>query len=852
MSKSDPTHPPVGKEITHAIATALVARALPGELDGFDDAACEAAATFIGEAAAHRPPGTPVVALAPLGAEGVHRRMRLAVINDDMPFLVDSVAAALATHGIGIHRLLHPVLPVRRGSDGSLQAVLDADASGERRESMIYMEVDRIEARLRRSIEAELVEVLDDTRAAVHDWPQLQVALRDAAQGLPDGEGAALLRWFLERHFTLLGHQVERRDGSTGTMLGIARREAIRLWSDAARTAAFEWFDRGGEAPLVVKSNCEATVHRRAPLDLLIVPVREGGGVVGLSIHAGLWTSTALRTPSSKVPVLRARVAAIEEKYGFDPTGHAGKALRHALSTLPHDLLTSFTASVLEHVALTAMSLADRPRPKLVLVPGPLQRHLFAFVWLPREALLTRQRQAIAEMLEEAAGTSVSNWALTLGEADLALIRYTLDLPENTTLPDAEALDRRLEAMLRGWAPGIELSLGQIVSTNRAARLTLDWASRFPTGYRSRNDVDQAAADILRLADLSDPVARAVRLYRDPDGDDRRLRLKVYRIGGQVALSEMVPVLENFGFRVLEEMPTALSDDAGVIHDFLVEADSAEAINALLARETLAEAAIAAVLAGDAENDALNALVVGVGLEPRGVVLIRAWFRYLRQVGLPFGIATEAAALHRSPDVARALIALFDARHDPAGEDDGGAAEEALDAALAQVSSIEDDRILRSLAGLVRAILRTNAFTPAAAEALAFKLDSARVPGLPKPLPWREIWVYSPRVEGIHLRGGPIARGGLRWSDRRDDFRTEILGLMKAQVVKNAVIVPTGAKGGFYAKQLPSPADRDAWLAEGTESYRIFIRSLLSVTDNLVEDMVVHPERVRVHDGDDP
>jgi glutamate dehydrogenase len=575
--------------------------------------------------------------------------------------------------------------------------------------------------------------------------------------------------------------------------------------------------------------------------------------VTGLSITAGLWTSAALRASSDKVPVLRTRLAQIEAKYGFDPSSHAGKALHHALSDLPHDLLITFAPSVLEEVALTAMSLADRPRPKIALAPAPLMRQLFAFVWLPRDALTTRQREAIRLMLEQAANAPVTNWALDLGEGDTALLRFMLDLPYGATLPDAAALNRQIETMLRGWSPAIEIRLNDSVAPTRAARLVLDWAEKFPADYRTRSTPDEAAADLLRLAGLADTGSRAVRLYRHAEDQGVRLRLKTYRLGELIPLSEAVPVFENFGFRVLEEMPTPLDGGkAGFIHEFLLEADSAEAADALLARAEVAENAIAAVLAGLAENDAFNALIAGVGLDPREVVLARAWFRYLRQTGLPYGLQTVADALHRAPDVARALIAAFDARHDPDGTGDDSAALQKVDAALAQVASIEDDRILRRMNGVVRAILRTNAFAPAAQEALAFKMDSALVPNLPKPLPWREIWVYSPRVEGIHLRGGPIARGGLRWSDRRDDFRTEILGLMKAQVVKNAVIVPTGAKGGFYPKQLPPIAQRDAWLAEGTESYRIFIRSLLSVTDNFVEGTVAHPERVRIHDGDDP
>ena len=843
---------PAADEAARAIAAALVDGALPGETDSFDEDQRLRASAFVADVARRRPPGQAAFALESTSGEGVQRRMRLAVVNDDMPFLVDSIAGALAERGIDIHRLLHPVLTVRRDADGAIAAILPPGTSGERRESMIYMELARVDARARRTLEDELRQVLADVRAAVEDWPRMQVALRESAQSLPDGEGAALLRWFLERHFTLLGHHVEAPDGSVTAALGVLRDgHAPPLWSDAVRDAAFRWFEGGGEAPLVMKSDREASVHRRTAMDMLVVPVRDGGRIAGLSLHVGLWTSAALRTPSDRVPVLRARLSAIEEKYGFDPAAHAGKALRHALSALPHDILIGFRPPVLEEVALTAMSLADRPRPKLVLAPGPLQRHLFAFVWLPRDALTTPQREAIRSMLELAADARVSAWALDL-EGTIALLRFTLDLNPGAPLPDAARLDRAIEDMLRGWAPAIELALGEGSVSHRATRLALAWAESFPADYRTRSTPAEAAQDILRLGELSDPGARDARLYRVPTDDGAKLRLKTYRLGGLIPLSEAVPVFENFGFSVLEEVPTRLGNGAGYVHDFLLEAADEGAAQALIDRAEVAERAIAAVLAGEAENDALNALIVDVGLAPRDVVLVRAWFRYLRQTGLAYGLQTVADALRRSPTVARALIALFDARHDPQRDGNEDAAAAALEEALAQVASIEDDRILRRLGSVIQAILRTNAFATAGREALAFKLDSAAVPLLPKPLPWREIWVYSPRVEGIHLRGGPIARGGLRWSDRRDDFRTEVLGLMKAQVVKNAVIVPTGAKGGFYPKQLPPAANRDAWLAEGTESYRIFIRALLSVTDNFVEGAVVHPDGVRVRDGNDP
>src|SRR3569623_31675 len=475
---------------------------------------------------------------------------------------------------------------------------------------------------------------------------------------------------------------------------------------------------------------------------------------------------------------------------------------------------------------------------------------LFGFVWLPCDELTTARRLAIGNMLSEAAGGALLNWAVAMDDV-VALIRYTIDLRGRDSMPDVAALDQRLARMMRGWAPGVEAALTELDPT-RATRLTLRWANCFPQSYRTLSTPDEASRDILALSTLDGPGDRAARLYRDDKG---RARLNLYRMGGAIALSDAVPVLENIGFRVIEEVPTALSDDQqGFIHEFLIEA-AVGAANVFDGDTKTLETAIAQVLEGNAENDAFNRLIVDLNMAPTSAVLFRAWFRYLRQGGLTYGLTTVVDALRRAPHVTQALGDRFCAAHAPHGTRGDGVAlaDKAIAKGLDQDSAIDDDRILRAIKSVIAATLRTNAFTPAADEALAFKLDSHKIPGLPAPLPWREIWVYSPRVEGIHLRAGPIARGGLRWSDRRDDFRTEILGLMKAQRVKNAVIVPTGAKGGFYPKQLPSPAiDRDAWFAEGTESYRIFIRTLLSVTDNIVEGRVVHPEGVAIHDAEDP
>jgi len=836
------------KSLADALQARLTDGALPGELEGFGDAERATAARFVAEAAATRPPGVPGIALETgLGEDS--RTMRLAVVNDDMPFLVDSISATIAAHDIAIRRVIHPVVAVERTGDGALTGI----GAGGSRESMVYMELERADARDRTGLVRDLERNLGHVRAAVTDWPELRRAMSDDASRVGDPEGASLLRWFQGGSMTLVGHEVWHIDGSVTDAAGICRMKLdTPLLADASRQLAVEWFEKGGQPPLLLKSNLISTVHRRAPLDLVLVPLREGGKVTGLSIHAGLWTSAALHSTPDEVPLLRARLTSLETKFGFDPRGHTGKALTHALTGLPHDLTIAFPQEALEQIALTAMSVTDRPRSKLVLIRSALGRHLFAFVWLPRDDVSTGRRVAIGEMLERSANATQISWSIALEDGPVALLRYTLDLRGEGRMPDAAALDAELERMVRGWLPAVEAALIEDgLAANRAARMALRHAPAFPPGYRNHNGPEEAARDIVRIAGLADADARSVRFFEQAG----QLRIKLYRLGGALALSDAVPVFENFGFRVIEELPTALSGETGAyIHDFEVELTGEAKLKGDI---PTVEEAIAAVLEGRAENDAFNRLIVEAGIAPASVVLLRAWFRYLRQTGLTYGLVTVVEALRRAPAVATALVERFAAAHDPARAKGSAEAVKTADAAIAAgldaVSAIDDDRILRAIAGVIRATLRTNAFAPAAAEALAFKLDSARVPNLPAPLPWREIWVYSPRVEGIHLRAGPVARGGLRWSDRRDDFRTEILGLMKAQRVKNAVIVPTGAKGGFYPKQLPSPAiDRDAWFEEGKESYRIFIRSLLSITDNIVSGKVVHPDSVAILDGEDP
>ncbi len=859
-------------DLHHTLTQHLSRSILPGE-SPLDDAALSDAAEFLLAAMQRRVPGQSLVNMAPSIAG--KRRLRIAVINDDMPFLVDSIAGAVASVGLGIDVLLHPVAKVERDGDGTVVAVGEAAGEEARAESLIYIETPRADARQRRDLQALLADTLGDVHAAVGDWQAMRQHLADDAAMIASDapEAGALLDWLNAGMITQLGHLTRHRDGSDTAILGTCRTSSRDLLAEASFARAFDWFDAQDDAGtpqhlLVIKSNRQARVHRVSPYDLFIVAVRDGGKVIALSIHAGLWTSAALASRPGEVPVLRETLAGLTAQLGFDPAGHAGKALMHAFSSLPNDLLIAFNPAKVADLVTAKMALIDRPRPRVVVVRSTLERHVFAFVWLPRDQLSTDVRLQIQSMLLQTPGTALLDWNLEVESGTLALLRFLIDVRACDDMPEDTAIESQLVEMVRGWNEAVESHLASGEEDGRAAAIAARYASAFPQGYRMAYGPAEAALDIAKLRQLAlsggddagapQAADRAARLYRlDADADDV-LRLKVYCAKGKLPLSDAVPALENFGFRVMAEVPTFLTDAAlGSIHDFILGVPAGLDAATLLERAGVIERAMDDVLNSAAEDDPFNRLVPVLGLAAREADWLRAFYRYLRQTGMGFTIYTVVDALAGAPAATKAMVDLFVARHDPDFGADRGAAETAAERAFVQalgkVSAINDDRVLRRYKAVIDAILRTNAFAPAAAEALAFKFDSSLVPALPRPVPWREIFVYSTRVEGIHLRSGAVARGGLRWSDRRDDFRTEVLGLMKAQRVKNAVIVPTGAKGGFYPKQLPSPAiDREGWAAEGRAAYEIFIRTLLSVTDNIVDDKVVHPEAVRVLDGEDP
>ena len=425
--------------------------------------------------------------------------MRIAIVNDDMPFLVDSVANAVAARQLTIHRLLHPVVCVERDQDGELQSVEPLCGDKDRRESMMYLELDRADARSRQELAADLRRVLARRPAG---GARLESASEPDARrrrAKPRPEGSALLNWFADGGMTLLGYHVEKPYEAPTDALGIFSIPGAPT-DEGGCLGAMHYFEKGGEVPLMAKAERKSTVHRRVPLDLVVVPLKEGDKVIGIGVHAGLWTSEALRVPPEEVPVLREQLKQLDRDFGFDPKGHSGKALRHSVASLPRDLVIAIDYDSLRELVMIAMSLADRPRPALLQVRSILKGQLFTFVWLPREELSTTRRLAIARLLENEVGREITSWSVELGDADLALIRYTQYIDEEAPPPDAEALDAAVVEMVRGWAPAVEAELIGSAGVPRATRLALTYIGAFPDSYRSRSAPEESAADILRLS----------------------------------------------------------------------------------------------------------------------------------------------------------------------------------------------------------------------------------------------------------------------------------------------------------------------------------------------------------------
>ncbi|WP_337062436.1 NAD-glutamate dehydrogenase [Kineococcus sp. G2] len=826
------------------------------------------------------------------------------VVTDDTPFLVDSLTSALTRTGRGIHLLVHPRLAARRDPDGALQDLHDVATAppSEPAESWIRIEVDRDSgADDRERLQRELVDVLDDVRAAVRGWQAMRARATQLADELqldpPVGVGdeelrvaERFLRWMADDRFTFLGYREYDLREDAGEVVLAARPEtglgvlAERLGRSTGRVRRLSGPVREKAAEpqvlVVTKANARATVHRPAYLDYVGVKKFDASGrVTGERRFLGLFTSSAYTDPVRQVPVVAEKVSEVLARAGFGADGHSAKDLLSILETFPRDELLQADVEHVLATSLAVLRLQERRRTRLFVRRDPYRRFMSCLVFLPRDRYTTRVGARIEELLREAFDGGSVEHTLRVSESVLARLHVVVRARPGEELPDVDVaeLEARVARATRSWDDDLLDAARAELGEEPGAALVRRWAAGVPGSYRAAVDPAQAVHDLQRAEELltrtgPDGDAAPVLDLRDAEGEPRTWRLTSYR-SAPVTLSAVLPFLADLGVEVTDERPHVLVredgrrvwvDDVGLrlpVDVRNLDADPAAA------RARFCEA-FAAAWSGAADSDALARLVLAAQLSWRQVAVLRALTRYLRQVGLAYSVEYVAGCLLGDVGLTRALVRLFEARFAPSRPGQDGQRAEVVEAlveettgALDGVEGLDADRILRALFSVVRAVLRTNAYQCGADGEphpyLSFKLDPSQVEGMPAPVPHAEVWVYSPRVEGVHLRFGEVARGGLRWSDRREDFRTEVLGLVKAQVVKNAVIVPTGAKGGFVAKQLPDASvDRDAWWAEGTACYRTFISGLLDVTDDLRTEegrrRVVPPVDVVRYDGDDP
>ncbi|GAA6524566.1 NAD-glutamate dehydrogenase [Intrasporangium sp. DVR] len=867
----------------------------------------ELAAIAVGhkEFAQHRPVGTFNVRVVNHDVDASGHDVKYTdvdIVVDDMPFLVDSVVAALGGFDRGVHIIVHPQMNVTRTVTGELVDVVTdpttqiPDDVAQVRESWMHLEIDRLPASAIPDVEDRLRHVLQNVRDAVEDWPKMRAHALTIASELkaaaPPGtsphdarEASRFLEWLAHNNFTFLGYReysLSREDGRDvsrqvpGTGLGLLRYDRPQAGTGIVLTPAASRAARDANILIITKANSRATVHRNVYLDYISVKKFDARGeCVGEQRFLGLYASPAYNDTIHDIPLLDVRAQEVLRLTGLTAESHSGKDILQILETYPRDELFQTSAAQLAEVATAVLHIQERRKTKLFLRRDEFGRFMSCLVYLPRDRYNTTVRLKIQALLLETFGGETIDFTTRVSESTLARLHFVVRMPSGIEIPEVDeaALEQRVIDATRTWDEDLVEELSRRRDAEGAARAMAEYAKALPEAYKEDFGVDIAAEDLDRVEALGDgPSATSLHLYRDPNSTDpQERRFKLYR-RGRLSLTQVLPLFTHLGVEVTDERPYGFQGPDGAelhIYDFGLRVDSGQWSDGAAATDVRArfEEAFRAVWSGETESDGFNALVLVAGLTARQVVILRAVAKYLRQSGSTFSQEYVESALVAHPMISRRLVELFETRFDPDRFPDSEAGRAKRESrakahvakireALDDVASLDHDRIIRALLGVIRASLRTNFYqvdeSGAAKPYVAIKLDPKRVPDLPAPRPMFEIWVYSPRVEGVHLRFGKVARGGLRWSDRREDFRTEVLGLVKAQMVKNAVIVPTGSKGGFYPKQLPNPSvDRGAWLEEGIASYRMFISGLLDVTDNLVSGAVVPPERVVRHDDDD-
>ena len=812
------------------------------------------------------------------------------VLHPDVPFLVDSVRMELNRRGYSIHTLQNSVLSVRRNKKGELQEVLAKGSTGKdvQQESLIFLEIDRsANATDMRTLEAALLEVLAEVRITVADFQPMRAKVTELLTWLGKAklkvDGAELaevkvfLEWLLDNRFTFLGYEeftvANEAEGGhitydESTLLGLSKH--LRTGLSAADLHIEDYAVNYLREPVLLsfaKAASPSRVHRPAYPDF--VSIREldaKGKVVKECRFMGIYTSIAYSESVRSIPFIRRKVAEVEQRSGFTAQGHLGKELVKVLEVLPRDDLFQTPVDELYNTSLAIVQIQERNKIRLFLRADPYGRFVYALAYVPRDVYSTESRIRIQQVLVDRLHATDCEFWTYFSESVLARVQFILRIDPKTKLNiDQAQIEQEVIQACRSWKDDYAGLVVETLGEAQGTRVLADFPKSFPAGYRERFAPHSAVVDMQHLLSLSEERPLVMSFYQPLSAGGQELHCKLYHADTPLALSDVLPILENLGLRVLGEFPYRLHHQNGRefwIHDFAFTYAEGLDLDIQQLNDTLQDAFVQ-IVGGAAENDAFNRLVLTAAMPWRDVALLRAYARYLKQIRLGFDLSYIASALLNHVDIAKELVRLFKTRFYLARKltaedlaDKQLRLEQAILTALDDVAVLNEDRILRRYLDLIKATLRTNFYqTDANGQAksyFSFKFNSRTIADLPKPVPLFEIFVYSPRVEGVHLRGGKVARGGLRWSDREEDYRTEVLGLVKAQQVKNAVIVPVGAKGGFVPRRMPIGGSRDEVLAEGIACYRIFISGLLDITDNLKEGDVVPPQNVVRHDEDDP
>ena len=810
-------------------------------------------------------------------------------INDDMPFLVDSIAMEINRQGIATHFMVHPLFSATRDQHGQLTA-LAAPHDGAKLESWIHVEVERISDPQRiKALGDGLVAVLNDVRASVEDWRAMKGKVAELLGDMGGAarvvalneldEARAFLHWVADDHFTFLGYRDYELTTQNGqdvlkiiakSGLGILREPRLGGISASFNElpAEVRALARKPQLLVLTKANARATVHRVGYLDYIGVKRFDvDGKVIGERRFVGMYTSSTYHANPQDIPLLRQKIERIMSRAGFPPSSHAGKNLFSILETYPRDELFQIGEDDLFSTAMGILRLGERARTRVFIRRDIYARFYSCLIYLPRESYNTEVRVKLQEILKRVLHGSSAEFNVQLSESVLARIHMLVRTPPSLQIEvDVKSIEAEIVAAISRWEDGVFATVSASLGEEAANAARREFQLPFPVAYREDMTVAATVQDFTVTRGLSAASPIATALYQsanvgtvNTNTNTNTLRFRLYRLGAAVPLSDSLPMLENMGIKVDSErsykiernaLPPIHIHDFGLVHTFT-------ALD-LAAVKRKFETAFEHIWAKRVENDGFNRLTLAAALASEDIILVRAYAKYLRQAGFTYSQSYIEQTLANHADITQGLVRLFHARFDPAtatGESTSNAAAVAIEALLDAVVNADEDRILRRFLSVIQATLRTNHYQQDQAgnrkPYLSFKLESAKVPELPEPRPLYEIFVYSPRFEGIHLRGGKVARGGLRWSDRPEDFRTEVLGLVKAQMVKNAVIVPVGSKGGFVLKAAPPPSEREAYLKEGVACYQNFLRGLLDLTDNLVKGQVVPPKDVVRHDGDD-